>query len=140
MEQTSLQALLESDREMILSNIGKDRTPAAAQAVLEKAMDRVMYRYVEQCADAQLRDAAQYILQSIKNTLPVMDVVEEARSWKRDAAGGNRREHGLRPAALAVLILGAVLVWLLQGLAQRNLPVISGFLAEIVALVQNRLE
>ena len=110
MEQTSLQALLESDREMILSNIGKDRTPAAAQAMLEKAMDRVMYRYVEQCADVQLRDAAQYILQSMKNTLPVMDVVEEARSWKRDAAGGNRREHGLRPAALAVLILGAALV------------------------------
>ena len=30
----SLQALLESDREMILSNLGRDRSPSAAQTVL----------------------------------------------------------------------------------------------------------
>ena len=38
------------------------------------------------------------------------------------------------------VILGAVLVWLLQGLAQRNLPVIGDFLAQIVDLVQHRTE
>ncbi|MBQ8554478.1 MAG: hypothetical protein IJ438_01265 [Clostridia bacterium] len=43
-------------------------------------------------------------------------------------------------SAIGFTILGAVLVWLLQGLAQRNLPVIGDFLAEIVSLVQRRLE
>ena len=78
MDQMSLQALLESDREMILSNLARDRSPAAAQTVLEKAVDRVMYRYVEACPDAALRDQAQYILQSIRNALPFIDAVGEA--------------------------------------------------------------
>lgn len=43
-------------------------------------------------------------------------------------------------SAIGFTILGAVLIWLLQGLAQRNLPVIGDFLAEIVSLVQHRLE
>ena len=42
--------------------------------------------------------------------------------------------------AVGVTILGAVLVVLLQALAQRNLPVIGDFLAQIVAIVQSRLE
>ena len=43
-------------------------------------------------------------------------------------------------SAIGFTLLGAVLIWLLQGLAQRNLPVIGDFLAEIVSLVQHRLE
>ena len=42
--------------------------------------------------------------------------------------------------AVGFTILGAVLVMLLQALAQRNLPVIGDFLAQLVALVQSRLE
>ena len=42
--------------------------------------------------------------------------------------------------AVGFTILGAVLVVLLQALAQRNLPVIGDFLAPIVAIVQSRLE
>ena len=42
--------------------------------------------------------------------------------------------------AVGFTILGAVLVVLLQALAQRNLPLIGDFLAQIVAIVQSRLE
>ena len=42
--------------------------------------------------------------------------------------------------AVGFTILGAALVIVLQGLAQRNLPVIGDFLAEIVQIVQRRLE
>ena len=110
MDQMSLQALLESDREMILSNLARDRSPAAAQTVLEKAVDRVMYRYVEACPDAVLRDQAQYILQSIRNALPFIDAVGEAREWKKtvDVAGKSRKKP--RASALALLALGATLV------------------------------
>ncbi len=42
--------------------------------------------------------------------------------------------------AVGFTILGAVLVLVLQRLAQRNLPVIGDFLAQIVEIVQHRLE
>ena len=51
--------------------------------------------------------------------------------------GGVARGLG---TAVGFTILGAVLVIILQGLAQRNLPVIGDFLAEIVTIVQRRLE
>ena len=51
--------------------------------------------------------------------------------------GGVARGLG---TAVGFTILGAVLVLVLQGLAQRNLPVIGDFLADIVEIVQRRLE
>ena len=42
--------------------------------------------------------------------------------------------------AVGFTILGAVIVIVLQRLAQRNLPVIGDFLAEIVEVVQRRME
>lgn len=43
-------------------------------------------------------------------------------------------------AAVGFTVLGAMIVWILQDLAQRNLPVIGNFLAQIVDLVQKSLE
>lgn len=51
--------------------------------------------------------------------------------------GGVARGLGM---AVGFTILGAALVLVLQGLAQRNLPVIGDFLADIVEIVQRRLE
>ncbi|MGN0793834.1 MAG: DUF5665 domain-containing protein [Aristaeellaceae bacterium] len=62
---------------------------------------------------------------------------DRKRYYRMQFLGGMIRGLG---TAIGFTILGAVLVWLLQGLAQRNLPVIGDFLAEIVALVQHRLE
>lgn len=42
--------------------------------------------------------------------------------------------------AVGFTILGALLLLVLQRLAQQNLPVIGNFLADIVTFVQNRLE
>ena len=51
--------------------------------------------------------------------------------------GGLARGLGM---AVGFTILGAALVLMLQSLAQRNLPVIGDFLADIVRIVQRRLE
>ena len=42
--------------------------------------------------------------------------------------------------AIGFTVLGAIFVLLLNRLAQRNLPVIGDFLAQIVSIVQRRLE
>lgn len=51
--------------------------------------------------------------------------------------GGVARGVGM---AVGFTILGAVLVLILQDLARHNLPVIGDFLAQIVSVVQKRLE
>ena len=51
--------------------------------------------------------------------------------------GGVARGVGM---AVGFTILGAVLVLVLQDLAKHNLPVIGDFLAQIVSVVQRRLE
>ena len=62
---------------------------------------------------------------------------DRKRFYRMQLTGGIVRGFG---TAIGFTILGAVLVWLLQDLAQRNLPVIGDFLAEIVEVVQRRLE
>lgn len=121
MEKLSLAALLDDDREMIVANLNRDRSLPAAQAALEKAVDRVMYRYTEAADSDVLRDGAQHILQAIKNALPMIDAVGEAREWKKAAAKPEKR--GLRltlwPALLmvfgALLVLASVLAVMLSG-------------------------
>lgn len=64
--------------------------------------------------------------------------LEDRRRFLRmQFLGGLARGLGM---AVGFTILGAVLVIMLQGLAQRNLPVIGDFLAQIVTIVQRRLE
>ena len=62
---------------------------------------------------------------------------DRKRYYRMQFLGGMVRGLG---TAIGFTILGAVLVWLLQDLAQRNLPVIGDFLADIVNMVQHRLE
>lgn len=109
-EQKSFAELLDVDKDMVMTNIARDRSLPAAQETLEKAVDRVMYRFVEQCTDVALRDSAQYILQTMKNTLPMMDTVGEAREWKKQVDTAARKAKGLKPSAMALMLTGFVLV------------------------------
>ena len=131
MENLSLAALLDEDREMVLANLNRDRSLAAAQVALEKAIDRVMYRYTELAPGETLRDSAQYILQAMKNTLPVIDMVGEARAWKKEASKPEGRGLRMGPWALISLILGLLLV-----LASVLAVLIAGHMGGALAFVK----
>lgn len=62
---------------------------------------------------------------------------DHRRMMRHQFLGGLARGMGM---AVGFTLLGAVLVILLQRLAQQNLPVIGDFLAQIVTIVQRRLE
>lgn len=62
---------------------------------------------------------------------------DRKRLMRNQFLGGLFRGMGM---AVGFTILGAVLVMVLQRLAQRNLPVIGDFLAQLVEIVQRRLE
>ncbi len=120
MDKLSLVALLDEDKEMVLAGLARDPSISAAQATLEKAVDRVMYRYAEACGDEALANSGQHILQAMKNTLPVMDTVGEARTWNRQAQA---QKSGLSFTAMSiallvgglVLVIAAVLGMLISG-------------------------
>ncbi len=61
------------------------------------------------------------------------------QDWKRrllmQFVSGLARGLG---TAIGFTLLGALAVWLLQGLVQRNLPVIGDFLAKLLALVEGK--
>ncbi len=134
MDRPSLAALLDDDREMILANLARDRSLPAAQSTLEKAIDRVMYRYTEQAPSEALRDGAQYILQAMKNALPVIDAVGEAHTWKKEAARPEKRGLSMGPLAVIVLALGLLLV-LASVLAVMVAGNLGGALAFVKALL-----
>ena len=93
--------------EMMQASLNRDRSPTAAQSVLEKALDRVSLRYAEQCPDATSRDAAQMLIKAIKSALPLMDSVGEVHRWQKTAEKPAAKRA--KPASIGLLALGAVL-------------------------------
>ena len=77
------------------------------------------------------------VLERMKLPEYIRYLQDHRRFYRMHFLGGVLRGMG---SAVGFTILGAVLVWLLQDLAQRNLPVIGDFLADIVSVVQRRLE
>lgn len=132
MENTTLVGLLDLDKELVLADLGRDRSPGAAQTALEKALDRVTLRYVEQCAEGAARDMAQQLARTMKSALPLMDTVSEVRRWERDVKSETRK---WKPASLALLAVGAVLVLsVMLGLVMTGRRA-SGILTMIEAII-----
>lgn len=130
MDNTTLVSLLESDKEMILASLNRDRSPAAAQTALEKALDRVSLRYAEQCADPAARDGAQMVLKAVRSALPLVDSVGEVRRWQKSADKPVSRR--MKPAAMGLLAVGAVLVLAVMF----GLLITGGRLLGVVAFVE----
>lgn len=107
MDNVTLISLLESDREMILASLNKDRSPSAAEAALEKALDRLSLRYSEQCQDAASRETAQLTLKAIRSALPLVDSVGAVNRWQRSPEIAAVRR--MKPKAMGFLAIGAVL-------------------------------
>lgn len=133
MDKLSLVALLDEDKEMVLANMARDPSMSAAEAALEKAVDRVMYRYAEACGDRALAESAQHILQAMKNTLPVMDTVGEARIWNRQAQD-QKKGLNFGPMSVALLLGGLVLV-----IASVLVVLINGRFSGALAFVESIL-
>ena len=77
------------------------------------------------------------VLEQLQLTEYLRYVQDTRRLMRTQFVSGLFRGMGM---AVGFTLLGAVLVVVLQALAQRNLPVIGDFLAQIVAIVQSRLE
>ncbi len=105
MEEVKLQDILESDKEMILENIAADPSPAAVVNVLDRELDRMLYRYAEGCPDENAVTAAGNMIKSVKNSLPFLEAVDDVKEWRlAGEAEANRRK--LRPVGMILTLLG----------------------------------
>ena len=100
MEEVKLQDILESDKEMILENIAADPSPAAVVNVLDRELDRMLYRYAEGCPDENAVTAAGNMIKSVKNSLPFLEAVDDVKEWVLDTLATfheiNPQPNGLR--------------------------------------------
>lgn len=76
-------------------------------------------------------------LESLRLAEYIAYVNDHRRLIRSHFLGGVARGVGM---AIGFTVLGAVLVLLLRHLAEQNLPLIGDFLAQIVTVVQRRLE
>ena len=105
MEELKLQDILESDKEMILENIAADPSPAAVVNVLDRELDRMLYRYAEGCPDENAVSAAGNMIKSIKNSLPFMEAVDDVKEWRLTGEAAETKRK-LMPAGIILTILG----------------------------------
>ena len=105
MEELKLQDILESDKEMILENIAADPSPAAVGNILDRELDRMLYRYAEGCPDENVVSAAGNMIKSVKNSLPFMEAVDDVKEWTL-AGEAEENNKKLRLAGIILTILG----------------------------------
>ncbi|MBQ8972356.1 MAG: hypothetical protein IJ074_04675 [Clostridia bacterium] len=106
----TLQEILESDREMLLNALNADRTPQAAIAAISRELDRVQYRFVEQCESARLRDEAQRLLETLRDSLAWIDSIGDCRVWQREPSAQSPLKARMKPVAWAPIGAGAALL------------------------------
>lgn len=119
MENVTLISLVESDKEALMGALAANRSPEAAQAALERTLDRALMRWAEACEACEacetceacdvdeVRQAGQLIVSALKSALPLIDSVGEARQWRSETASPAR--PGLRPMTLGLLAVSGVL-------------------------------
>lgn len=94
---------------------------------------------VKECTDAlvQRLESCARQLERLRLAEYIAYVDDRRRLLRSQFLSGLARGVGM---AIGFTVLGAVLVILLRRLAEQNLPLIGDFLAQIVTIVQRRLE
>ena len=133
---------LESDKEKLLSELESAGTPERAEKVITDELERILYRYNEDCDTARGRETASRMVRAASLTAMLVDSVGETRVWERDPeadAGVKQRRFPfttLYLALLGLMCLGAfaLMMGALDQTADRS-PLTYVFLAiGVVAL------
>lgn len=100
--------LLEKDKENLLTELAAAKEPDRAIRVLENELDKILMTYNEQCDSERERDAAAYMMQAVRLSLPLIDSVGETKIWE---TGSVVEEHKTRmwPLVIVLLIVAIVL-------------------------------
>ena len=87
----TLTEILEENKEKLIRQIDAAGGADQVRPVLEAAIDRVLYRYNEDCRDDRLREAAAGYLRIARTEVPLVNTVREVRAFERTVKDGERR-------------------------------------------------
>ncbi len=112
--------LLEKDKETLLTELAASGKAEKAVTVLENELDRLLLTYNEQCSGERERNAAAYMTQAIRLSLPLIDTAGETKIWETAQAKERKGRPGFAVillVAAGVILCGIALVPLITGLA-----------------------
>ena len=101
--------ILEKDREGILSGIAQAGTAAKAVTVLENETDKLLLKYNDQCESDREREAAAYMMQAVRLSLPLIDSAGKTTVWEKGTDKQDKGEKGKLNLPFVLLTLGAVI-------------------------------
>ena len=121
--------LLERDKQNLLTELAASKTAEKATHVLENELDKLLLMYNDQCSNERERDAAAYMTQAIRFSLPLIDSVGETKVWETGAPSSAKSKSRLNPLVFLFIIGALVLCGL--GLFPFIAPEFSGGLESL---------
>ena len=114
--------ILEKDKDSLLTELAAAKESEKAIRVLENELDKLLLTYNEQCSSERERNAAAYMMQAVRLSLPLIDSVGDTKVWEagESTESGDKPKKRLNPLLFLFLIGGIVLVGL--GLLPFMLP------------------
>lgn len=100
--------LLEKDREDILSGIALAGTAAKAVTILENETDKLLLRYNDSCESDREREAAAYMMQAVRLSLPMIDSAGKTKVWERGTDKQEKEAKGKINIPFVLLTIAAV--------------------------------
>ena len=97
--------LLEKDKENLLTQLAAVKSADKAVRVLENELDKLLLMYNEKCGNERERNAAAYMMQAVRLSLPLIDSVGETKVWETETTAGSK---GKVNPLLFLFIIGAL--------------------------------
>ena len=101
--------LLEKDKENLLTELAAAKEPDRAIRVLENELDKLLMTYNEQADSERERDAAAYMMQTVRLSLPLIDSIGETKVWETGSVVEEQRKTRMWPLVIILLIVAIVL-------------------------------
>ena len=99
---------LEKDKENILTSIAESGSAARAVTVLENEVDKLLLKHNEHCDTDREREAAAYMMQAVRLSLPLIDSAGKTKVWERGTDKQDGEEKGKINIPFLLLTIAAV--------------------------------
>lgn len=95
--------ILEKDKDHLLTEISASASAEKAVRVLENETDKLLLKHNEQCDSERERDAAAYMMQAVRLSLPLIDSTGKTKVWEHEIGEDEAPSKSSFPVILLVL-------------------------------------
>jgi hypothetical protein len=101
--------ILEKDKDKLLTELSAAATAEKAVSVLDKELDKLLLRHNEQAGSDREREAAAYMVQAVRLSLPLMDSNGKTKVWESGTEAKEEVDGSFKISFMLLLILGLAL-------------------------------